>query len=500
MWQANLDDRLGSHDPAVREWAAVLRQLAPATRLDPFTPLLSSRLCAVAGAGLDAHSLLAAAAAESPLPDDHAAGGLWWRISAHLSPAVIADTDNGPVVTDWTDQLAALVGEDRAASLQHDALWPVLRATIDQALHRGWQLPDLPLEIGYGDPCSRAGECQSLVWRISVLFDPPPAPEATTPDGEPAGEDETWWTPPNRDVGIPVNDWHAWLASGHPGTSVPPRDDPFRQESAMRTTVEPKHTENINIELGIAAAARSAAYPLEPTDAQLGRIFDQDIAWAEATVTRERLLAINTTTAHFYQSHLDTDRSWVRGYLHERFGTDVAGDVRFGAGHAPAGWTRLVGHLRDHGFTDEETLQAGVATVARTGRLIDRFRDRAVFPIARDGEILGFIGRRHPDLDDGPQAGPKYLNTADTLLFSKGAQLYIPTTKPDPLAVPVLVEGPMDAVAVTLATGGSYVGVAPLGTSFTNDQAEQLLNAFPLARPVVATDADVAGHVAAEKA
>ena len=239
---------------------------------------------------------------------------------------------------------------------------------------------------------------------------------------------------------------------------------------------------------------------MEPTDAQLGRIFDQDIAWREATVSRERLLAINSATAQFYQSHLATDRSWVRGYLHERFGTDVAGDVRFGAGHAPAGWTHLVDHLRGRGFTDEETLQSGVATVARTGRLIDRFRDRAVFPIARDGEILGFIGRRHPDLADGPQAGPKYLNTGDTLLFSKGAQLYIPTTTPDPLAVPVLVEGPMDAVAVTLATGGSYVGVAPLGTSFTNDQAEQLLNAFPLARPVVATDADIAGHVAAEKA
>ena len=498
-WQARLDDTLGSHDPAVREWAATLRQLAPATRHDPFTSLLSRRLCAVAGAGLEAHALLVAAAAESPLPDDHAAGALWWRISAHLSPAVLADTHNGPVSTTWTEQLTDLVGQDRATSLQQDALWPVLVATIDQALQRGWQLPDLLAEIGHTEP--HVEECQSLVWRVSVLLDPPPAPEEHTSDETPPPvEDETWWTPPAGDVGIPGDDWHAWLTNSDPDMSEQTRADPRRQESAMSSTVEHHHAEDIDIELGIAAAARSAAYPLEPTDAQLGRIFDNDIAWREATVSRERLLAINSATAQFYRTHLATDRSWVRGYLHERFGTDVAGDVRFGAGHAPAGWTHLVDHLRGHGFTDEEALQSGVATVARTGRLIDRFRDRVVFPIARDGEILGFIGRRHPDLADGPKAGPKYLNTADTLLFSKGAQLYLPTTKPDPLAVPVLVEGPIDAVAVTLATGGSHVGVAPLGTSFTNDQAEQLLHAFPMARPVVATDADIAGHVAAEKA
>ncbi len=76
----------------------------------------------------------------------------------------------------------------------------------------------------------------------------------------------------------------------------------------------------------------------------------------------------------------------------------------------------------------------------------------------------------------------------------------MPLTTPDRLGVPVLVEGPMDAIAVTLVTGGSYVGVAPLGISFTNDQAEQLLAVFPMSRPVVATDADVAGQIAAEKA
>ena len=89
----------------------------------------------------------------------------------------------------------------------------------------------------------------------------------------------------------------------------------------------------------------------------------------------------------------------------------------------PAGpdWSTI---LRSRGVTDQEMIAAGVATVASTGRLIDRFRDRVIFPIIHNGEILGFVGRRHPDLTDTDRGGPKYLNTADTPLFHKGAQLF----------------------------------------------------------------------------
>jgi DNA primase len=55
----------------------------------------------------------------------------------------------------------------------------------------------------------------------------------------------------------------------------------------------------------------------------------------------------------------------------------------------------------------------------------------------------------------------------------------------------------MDAIAVTLASGGRYIGVAPLGTSLTDEQASQL--AAIGKNPIVATDADIAGRVAAER-
>jgi DNA primase len=64
-------------------------------------------------------------------------------------------------------------------------------------------------------------------------------------------------------------------------------------------------------------------------------------------------------------------------------------------------------------------------------------------------------------------------------------------------ATPVLVEGPLDAWAVTLATTGSHVGVAPLGTALTDEQAAQIAQ---LGRGlIVATDADLPGRVAAER-
>jgi DNA primase len=140
----------------------------------------------------------------------------------------------------------------------------------------------------------------------------------------------------------------------------------------------------------------------------------------------------------------------------------------------------------------------GVATTASTGRLIDRFRNRVVFPIIHDGEALGFIGRRHPDLSDIDRAGPKYLNAGETPLFHKGAQLYgVLQDQLSDGAIPVIAEGPMDAVAVTLASRGRYIGVAPLGTSLTDEQAAQL--AALAVHPIVATDADPAGRMAAER-
>ncbi|HEY3411098.1 MAG TPA: toprim domain-containing protein, partial [Propionicimonas sp.] len=209
---------------------------------------------------------------------------------------------------------------------------------------------------------------------------------------------------------------------------------------------------------------------------------------------RDRLVQVNNLTLDFYECRL-TD-SWARNYIADRFGQDLAGTT-YRPGYAPDGWTGLVHHLRRQGVSDDEMLEAGVALRASTGRLIDRFRDRAMFPITdpNNTAVLGFVGRRNPAHGDEDRHGPKYLNTAETALFSKGDQLYV-AGKLTPDTVPVITEGPFDALAVTIATGGSHIGVAALGTSLT---VQQVLQLHGQQRPIVATDPDFAGRVAAER-
>ena len=322
---------------------------------------------------------------------------------------------------------------------------------------------------------------QALVWRISLLADPMPTDEPGEPPFS-AAPLEPWNNaePPSVEIAFGARDD---ITTRPAGTT-----DAVFSGPADQDWVEP--------DLAVAALVRGVAGPPEQSDADVNRMFTRAMAWQECPISRDRMIEINQMALSYFRSQFPS--SWGQAYLADRFGQDLTDDLRFRPGQAPAGWTGLVNHLRSRGVTGEEMTAAGVATVASTGRLIDRFRDRVMFPIIHNGEILGFVGRRHPDLTDTDRGGPKYLNTADTPLFHKGAQLF-GANEVDIAAggVPVIVEGPMDAIAVTLASGGRYIGVAPLGTSLTDEQASQL--AAIGKNPIVATDADIAGRVAAER-
>ena len=96
-WQRRLDRHVaGDQAPALQEWGWLLHQLSPNLTEDPFAPMLADRLAAISRAGVDARQLLRSAITTGePLPDDHAAAALWWRISRHLTPAVAAQADTG---------------------------------------------------------------------------------------------------------------------------------------------------------------------------------------------------------------------------------------------------------------------------------------------------------------------------------------------------------------------------------------------------------------------
>ena len=194
--------------------------------------------------------------------------------------------------------------------------------------------------------------------------------------------------------------------------------------------------------------------------------------------------------------------SWVSEYLAERgFSEDI--QRQWCIGYAPADWTTLTDHLRGLGYGDPAIEASGLAKRSSRGTLIDVFRDRAVFPVrSMDGTVTGFIGRAAPG---AASDAPKYLNCRETELYRKGQVLLGLWEGREALAAgarAVIVEGPLDANAVTSATGGRYVGVAPCGTALTADHIALLGKAVDLdsAGLLVAFDADPAGQKAALRA
>ncbi len=79
-WQRVLDDHVGLSSPTLRHWTAVARQLAPQLRDDPQTPVLAAKLASLAHEGEDMPELLKSAMRRGPLPDDHAAAALLYRL------------------------------------------------------------------------------------------------------------------------------------------------------------------------------------------------------------------------------------------------------------------------------------------------------------------------------------------------------------------------------------------------------------------------------------
>jgi DNA primase len=202
----------------------------------------------------------------------------------------------------------------------------------------------------------------------------------------------------------------------------------------------------------------------------------------------------------FYRGHLD--RSWVPGYLAARgFGQATMSQWRIG--YAPPGWTTLTDHLRGLGHDDTVIEAAGLARQSSRGTLIDHFRDRVMLAIRNEhGIVAGFIGRAHPD---AAPAVPKYLNSPETIAYIKGDLLFGLHEVRGQLArgaVPVIAEGPFDAIAISAADPRRYAGLAPCGTALTTRQAAALGRVADLSRVgvLVALDGDRAGRAAAVKA
>ncbi len=187
---------------------------------------------------------------------------------------------------------------------------------------------------------------------------------------------------------------------------------------------------------------------------------------------RQRLIEANKQAQAFYADALGSaDALVARQFLGQRgFDKDAAGT--FGVGFAPRDGESLLRHLRTQGFSDEETIAAGL--VGQSGRgPYDRFRGRLLWPI-RDasGDVIGFGARRIFE-DDRIEA--IYINTPETSIYKKSHVLYgidLARREIARSSQAVVVEGYTDVMACHLAGVGT--AVATCGTAFGDDHARVL--------------------------
>jgi DNA primase len=210
---------------------------------------------------------------------------------------------------------------------------------------------------------------------------------------------------------------------------------------------------------------------------------------------RKSLYEIVETACLFFEQQLrQAVGAAARSYLQSRgLGEDAWRQFRLG--YAPPARRALFDHLSARGVSIEEAAAAGLAREGGEGLPArDFFFDRVMFPIGDAKARIVAFGARSIASD----AKPKYINTGETSLFSKGRLLYnLSSARAAALKSGGLVvaEGYLDVIALVRA--GVEAAVAPLGTAFTEDQL--LLLWRTCAEPVFAFDGDDAGIRAARR-
>ncbi len=211
-------------------------------------------------------------------------------------------------------------------------------------------------------------------------------------------------------------------------------------------------------------------------------------------VERETLLKIHEVAAAWFTTQLASPAAArVRAVVANRGVSDET-SAALGLGWAPPQREGLKAALLGQGFSMPMLLRAGLLVQRDDGSVIDRFRNRLIVPICRDtGAVIAFGGRA---LEADQQ--PKYLNSPETPIYSKGRTLYGLNLSKAAIrqgGFAVLVEGYFDFAQVFQS--GVQPVVASCGTALTPQQAQQLRRFT--GKVVLSFDPDAAGQAAATK-
>ncbi len=230
-----------------------------------------------------------------------------------------------------------------------------------------------------------------------------------------------------------------------------------------------------------------------------GLTVPEDNAEQQIPLQRKRMLALNKEAARWFHACLNGPEGEKASAYLEKRGISRKTATRFGLGAAPDSWDKLLNAMREKGFTQDELLSAGLVTTGQRRRengirsVYDKFRNRLMFPVIDiRGEVLGFSGRALE-----AEQEPKYLNSPETLVFSKRKTLFgmnlAKNTKRNSI---LLVEGNIDVV--TLHQAGFDNAVASMGTALTTEQT-RLISRYAK-EIIVCYDNDPAGKKATERA
>ena len=228
---------------------------------------------------------------------------------------------------------------------------------------------------------------------------------------------------------------------------------------------------------------------------RVGMTVPEDEEYQSRYKQQERLWALHKEAARYFHSQLYAPVG--QAALQYALGRGMSKSIltTFGVGYAPESWDGLVKAMRAKGYTDQELRESGLVTVSqKNGNLLDRFRDRLMFPIIDvRGNVIAFGGRTLKNDKDTA----KYLNSPESMIFNKRKNLFgLNLAKKSKENSLILVEGNIDVVA--LHQYGFDNAVASLGTSLTDEQAALITRYAE--QVILIYDGDQAGQNATKRA
>jgi len=218
--------------------------------------------------------------------------------------------------------------------------------------------------------------------------------------------------------------------------------------------------------------------------------YQESAGYEEQQTEQETLYDINTEAAKYFLNNLlnDAEGEGVRKYLQER--NIKTQTIRaFGLGYTLRGWENFINFAKGKTIDLDRAVKLGLIGKSDDGRYYDKLPGRLIFPIfSPNGRVVAFAGR----IIDPEEKGAKYINSPESLIYSKSKILYGLSFAKDEirrLNKAILVEGYMDLIS--LYQSGVKNVVAVSGTALTDDQV-QLLSRYTK-DVVLLFDSDTAG-------